>query len=158
MAESLTTKTVEGAEGVMWALPFHDDGSSRYYPLVQLAPTELGGLSVYSAVMAASTNATSVKTSAGQLYGYHVYNEDDSPVCLRFYDLATAPTVGTSTIKMRFGIPLGAADNDGCATSEFWSMGIPFSTGIAFAVTAAIEDSDTTAIAADDVLLTLYYK
>lgn len=160
MAETLTTKTIEGASGVTFALPFHDDASSRFYPLVQVVPTELGGLSAYSLVAAASDNATAIKTSAGQLYGWDLFSIDATPVYLKFYDLATAPTVGTSTIKLRFGIakPVTGTAADGIADGRFWPMGIPFSTGIAMAAISGITDAGTGNLTASEVLINVYYK
>ena len=160
MAESLTTKTIEGASGVTFALPFHDDASDRFYPLVQLVPAELGGLSVYSVISAASTNAAAIKTSAGQMYGFDVYNIDETPIYVKFYDLAVAPTVGTSTVKMRYGVASSASGTgaDGQSWGRFWSMGIPFSTGIAVAMVVGITDADASALSASEVLLNVYYK
>src|SRR5581483_5493004 len=46
---------------------------------------------------AASTNATSVKASAGRLYQIHLCNTSAALKFVKFYNKASAPTVGTDT-------------------------------------------------------------
>lgn len=94
---------------------------------------------------AASTNATSLKASAGVVLGYALYNNTSSAKFFKFYNKASAPTVGTDTPAFTIIIPAS-----GGANVEF-SSGIPFGTGIAYAITGAVTDADTTATAADDV-------
>jgi hypothetical protein len=43
---------------------------------VNIDPQTANGLSIYHLVSAASTNATNVKASAGQLYGWYIYNSN----------------------------------------------------------------------------------
>lgn len=133
-----------------------DDGGSSLTidgtVTANLAPTTSGGLSAQRTLSAASTNATSVKGSAGQVYGWYVSNSNASPRYVKLYDKASSPTVGTDTPKMTIMVP-GA----GGANVEF-SMGIPFSSGIAFAMTTGAADSDTGAVAANEVILNLLYK
>jgi hypothetical protein len=95
---------------------------------------------------AASTNATSVKTSAGDLFHVTGYNTNAAPRYLKLYNKASAPTVGTDTPIWTEYLP---------ASSRF-SFSFPspmyFSTGIAFAITTAAADSDTGALTAGDVV------
>ena len=95
---------------------------------------------------AATTNATSVKTSAGRLLKIRGYNNKASAVFLKLYNKASAPTVGTDTPVATFLLR---------AQSEFdfdiEMFGLQFSTGIAYAITGAVADNDTTALAANDV-------
>ena len=95
-------------------------------------------------VSAASTNATSVKASAGNLYHVTVGNVSAGIKFLKLYDKASAPTVGTDTPIVTIPIPIGGF-------SEAYDFPIPFAVGIAYAITGAIADSDTTAVAANDV-------
>lgn len=159
MAESLTTKSIEGASGVVFALPFHDDGSDRLYPLVQLVPTELGGCSVSSFVAAASNNATIVKTSAGQVYGYSIFSIDQTPVYLKFYDLATTPSPATDngSLILRIGVT-AVASALGQKREEFFPMGIAFSAGISIAVVTGIADTNNSSVSASEILVNVYYK
>lgn len=94
---------------------------------------------------AASTNATSVKAAPGVLYGFVLRNTAAAAKFVKFYDKASAPTVGTDTPK--FVVPLAA---NGFA-EVFPEHGVPFALGIAYAITGAVGDSDTTAVTANDV-------
>lgn len=96
---------------------------------------------------AASTNATSVKASAGNIYGLFVTNNSAAVKYLKLYNKASAPTVGTDTPVAVIGI---AANGGQVAINHVWS--IPrFSTGIAYAITGGVSDADTTAVSANDV-------
>jgi hypothetical protein len=157
MALSLATKTVEAAAGTTIALPFHlESANSYYYPTVILVPSELGGCTAFHLIGAATTNATAVKTSAGQVYGFSLFSVDTVPVYVTFYDLAAAPTVDTSTIKMKFGCTANATAANGAEMTRDWPLGIPFATGIALALHKGIVTS--TALEASEVLLTVWYK
>lgn len=94
---------------------------------------------------AASTNATSVKGSTARLYAYAFYNNTASAKSVKLYNKASAPVVGTDAPAFSVLVPANGAVQ--------WSndLGIGFSAGIAYAITGAIADSDTTAVAADDV-------
>ena len=157
MSETLTTKTVEVASGQTAALPFHlDSATSYYYPLVQSVPTELGGCTIYHLAAAATTNATSVKASPGQVYGLSLFHINDAPIYVTFYDLAVAPTVDTSTIKMKFGFQAAATAALGYGNTIIFQHGMLFGTGIAIAVHKGIATS--TAVDVSEVLLTIWYK
>lgn len=120
--------------------------------LVTSQPSTSGGLTSARLVSAASTNATSLKASAGQLYNLQSFNLSTSNKFVKFYNKASAPTVGTDTPVQTYLVPPG-----GGIVLE-WSNGLAFATGIAYAVTGAYTDADTTAVNAGDVLLNLGYK
>jgi hypothetical protein len=94
---------------------------------------------------AASTNATSLKASAGQLYTIDVFNPAAYNVFLKFYNKASAPTVGTDTPVLTIPIQAGGG------YSARWPSGLPFATGIAYAITKLQADSDTTVVVAGDL-------
>lgn len=94
---------------------------------------------------AASTNATSLKASAGQLYTIDVFNAAAYNVFLKLYNKASAPTVGTDTPVMTIPIQAGGG------YSKTWPMGFSFATGIAYAITKLQADSDTTVVVAGDL-------
>jgi hypothetical protein len=99
---------------------------------------------------AASTNATSAKATAGDLWVISGVNASASVKYLKFYNKATAPTVGTDTPVLTLALPVGAF--------SFNLAGQYFATGIAFALTGAASDADTTALTAADVVgLTVTY-
>lgn len=117
-----------------------------------VTPTTSGGLSISRTLSAASTNGTNVKASAGQLYGWYVFNTNASVRYVKLYNKATTPTVGTDTPVMTIPVPSG-----GGANVEF-ANGITFATGIGFGMTTGVADNDTGAVAANDLILNLFYK
>lgn len=97
---------------------------------------------------AATTNATSVKASAGNLFSMYLINNSAAVKYFKFYNKASAPTVGTDTPVAVIGIP--ASGNNFVMDGNTW-VWPRFSTGIAFAITGAVTDADTTAVAVNDV-------
>lgn len=118
---------------------FDTPGSGGYVP-----PS--GGASSSSSSSAASTNATSVLAAPGFLYSLLASNQSGSTRFIKLYDKATAPNVGTDTPLLT--IPVAAS---GCVVISLGSFGIAFANGIAYAITGAVSDSDTTAIGAGDI-------
>lgn len=107
-----------------------------------------GGLSSVARLLsaAASTNATSVKTSAGRLYKIIGRNAAAAARYLKLYNKASAPTVGTDTPVVTIALTPSAAFNVDLAP-----FGHFFSTGIAYAITTGSSDADTGALTAGDV-------
>lgn len=111
-----------------------------------------GGALYKKVLAAAGTNATSVKASAGILYGMVATNTTAATKWVRIYAKASAPTVGTDVSILTFAIP----PNN---TIDFQSeVGITIATGIALSITGAGADNDATAVVANDVALTLVYN
>lgn len=113
-----------------------------------------GGATAAKLVSAATTNATSLKASAGTLYGGRAFNSGASPAFLKFYNKASAPTVGTDVPVLVIGIPAGQSVDFGIGNS----VGINFATGIAYAITGGMADNDTTAVALNQVCLAMSYS
>lgn len=112
-----------------------------------------GGLSTSTGASAASNNATSVKASAGQVFGWAVYNNTSSNKFFKLYNKASSPSPGTDNALLLTRVMVPA--NSG---SNFHSdIGIAFGTGIAFAIVTGASDTDNTSVAANDVLWNLYY-
>lgn len=118
-----------------------------------LEPRTSGGNSLSSTISAASTNATSVKGSAGQVYGIYCINLNAAARYLKVYNKATAPTVGTDVPVLRFLIP----PNSGVVVYQS-VHGMALSAGIAFALTTGIADADTGAVSASEHLVNVEYK
>jgi len=95
---------------------------------------------------AATTNATSVKATAGDLFKVSGNNTVASKRYLKLYNKATAPNVGTDTPVLTFVLPASAP-----FAIDLAANGQYFSAGIAYAITGAAADADTTAIAAGDI-------
>jgi len=114
-------------------------------------PSGTNGYTISKLISAATTNATSVKASAGQLYGYFIYNDANATRYVKLHNTAGAPTAGTGVV-MTIGIPAGSAAN-----VEFIN-GIAFGTGIAFTTVTGIADANATAVGASDLAINLFYK
>lgn len=117
----------------------------------QYRATATGAASVAKLASAASTNATSVKASAGRVVGYSLTNTTAAFKYVRLYNKATAPTVGTDSPVLVIGLP----PNSTTACNQ--EGGIGFATGIAYAITGAVADLDATVTAANDVVGGLFY-
>jgi hypothetical protein len=121
---------------------------------VQLIPGTTGGLSKFHLVSAATTNATNVKASAGQVYGVTAFNLNASARYLKFHNTAGTPTAG-SGVTDTFMIPGNTA---GAGLVLDMSSGITFSTGIGITLVTGIADADSAAVAASEVVLNVYYR
>lgn len=103
-----------------------------------------------------STNATSVKASAGTVFNMIIHNThggsgSGSAITIRFYDKATAPTVGTDVPMIIIHV--------GSSTSKEvnFTSGITFTNGIAYALTAGNSLLDATIVNADGVQIYMGY-
>jgi hypothetical protein len=123
---------------------------------ISLIPATSGGLSISHLVAAASNNATSLKGSAGQLYGASVYNNASYPVYLKFCNKATACTCGTNTSSdtILYTVAAQAGTEREIHTEE----GIAFGTGIGYCVVKGMVDTDNTSLVASDAVVDLLYK
>lgn len=112
------------------------------------AKADDSGLSVARLLSAAgSTNATVVKASAGRLYKVSGYNAAAAVRYLKFYNKATAATVGTDTPVVTIALaPSLPFDID------LLPLGKYFSTGIGYATTTGSADADTAALTAADIV------
>lgn len=122
---------------------------------VSVGPVTSGGLTAHRATMAATINATNAKGSAGQLYTLDYQNLDTVNHFIKLYNKATpvpAPAADSALILEQYM----------CYPGQHlrleWAAGLAFSTGISYAVTGAIADTNTTAIALSGGLMNLGYK
>jgi len=82
-----------------------------------------------SSILVATAQA--VKTSAGKVYGYYLYNPEAAVTFVHFYNAGTGSvTVGTTNPLMTLAIPAGSAANLGVN-----DIGITFGTAITIAAT-----------------------
>jgi len=100
---------------------------------------------------AATTNATSVKASAGTIGGIYVTNTNAAVRYLKLYNKASAPTVGTDVPVWTIAIPANSERDIPIPG------GMAFSTGIAFAITTGAADTDATAVAANEITGAIAY-
>lgn len=100
----------------------------------------------------ASTNATSIKPRPAALGGFVLTNTSAALKFIKFYDKASAPTVGTDVPAFTVALPA-----NGIPVVLNSEAGIDFGTGLAYAITGAVGDADTTAVSANDVTGVIYY-
>lgn len=110
-----------------------------------------GGATVFHLVSTASTNANNIKASAGKVTGWYIYNSNGSARKVAFHNTAGTPTAGASVY---FSIVIPAISGANCP----FPAGINFSTGIAITTTTGLADSDATAVAANDLIINIFYK
>lgn len=115
-------------------------------------PDTLGGLTTHTLISAATTNATSVKASAGQIYSIQASNTGAGVAFLKIYNKASAPTVGTDTAVKTLIIPAG-----GGIVYSAADIGVALGTGIAYAITGVATTADTTAVALAQVVVNIDY-
>ena len=127
-------------------------GISNMTPLLASSVTSntSNGLFIYRNLDVDETGVN-VSTGVTQLYGWRLYNNASSPRFVKFYDLSSDPTVGTSTPILTLSLPANSQD------VFFNAVGIPFMGGIGVGATSAVADNDTTAPSANDVVMVLFY-
>lgn len=110
-----------------------------------------GGYTTYHLVSAATTNATNIKASAGKVAGWYIYNSNASARKVAFHNTAGTPTAG-APVFFSIVIPGSAGAN------LLSDVGIDFSTGIAITTTTGLADTDSAAVALNDLVINIFYK
>lgn len=100
---------------------------------------------------AATTNGTVLKGSAGTLHSISASNINAAIRYLKLYNSATV-TVGTTVPILTVAIPAG-----GFVNLTFGKTGHRFSAGICIALTTGAADSDTGAVAANEIKVAASY-
>lgn len=137
--------TVAATQSGVWTVT----GTGGAFPTVA---TTSGGCVPYHSLSSASTNATVVKASAGQLYMAIVRNNSGAVRKLAFHDTASTPTAGSGiyfTLQMSSG---------GAPNVYMFPLGVAFSNGIAFTTVTGMADADATAVGANELMIELFYK
>jgi len=140
------------AAGLAGTLPAAGVGgavsTSNPLPITPVGPTTASRIPS----SAATVNATSAKGTAGNLFQVNGYNSSATVTYLKFYNKATAPTVGTDTPVLTLALPPTAA-------FTYDLLGFVFATGIAYGLTTDAADAGTTAVAAGAILgLNVVYR
>lgn len=112
-----------------------------------------GGCTPAKTLSAASTNATSVKGSAGTLCKMVTINTTATLYYLKTYNTSSAPTCNSDTVVATYPIP---PSNGGVAV-PIGPFGEAYTTGIGFCLTAGIADNDN-ANAATGVAISYSFK
>lgn len=119
---------------------------------VSTSPATTGGLSVSRSLNLLHTGMVA-KASAGQLFGWYIYNGATTARFLKIYDKATAGIPGTDVPILTIPLPAGPS-----AANLLSGNGIQFSNGISAIATTLIADTDTTDPSTNDVVVNLFYK
>lgn len=105
---------------------------------------------------AATTNATLLSSFLTTIYDVKLYNSGATVAWLKFYNKGTTPVVGTDVPVALYPIPpMGMLSID-AATSGL-SM-YQTTTGLGYAITGAMGDLDTTAVALDQIGGTIIFN
>lgn len=133
------------------SLPSIQNSSATVSGSVSVATKTSGGATNAKVLSAATTNATSVKASAGTIFGFVLSNTSAAYKFFKVYAKASAPVVGTDVPIATWGIPA----NDSVVFAS--DVGMAVGTGIAYAITGASADADATAVAVGDVVGNIIY-
>lgn len=144
------TFAVQAAQSGTWTVQPGNTANTTAW-LVSDTPVTSGGCSNYHVVAAASTNTANIKASAGQVYGWAIFNAAAYNVYVKLHNTSGTPTAGSGVIKT-IGVPAGGGNNIDL------SKGIAFGTGIGISIVKDIADAGTTAVAASDCVVDIHYK
>lgn len=122
------------------------DGSQK----TKIVPVSTGGLSVYRNINLVASGVN-IKSSAGQVYGWYLFNHASSVRYIKLYNKARGPSVGADTPAMTIPLPANAAAN------VIVPSGIAFSHGIGIGATTGVGDDDAGAPATNDVIVNIIY-
>lgn len=125
---ALATQPVSGSVTVSGSLT--SAGTTTSTPATPTAST---------VVTAATNNLTNTKNAAGTLYSIALSNTTATPMFFKLYNKASAPVVASDVPVMT--IPMAANSH---TVYEYGSLGLRFGTGISWACTGAIGDTDAT--------------
>lgn len=109
------------------------------------------GCSTYRNINLVATGVA-VKATPGVLYGYYMFNNAAAVRYVKFYNKATAPTVGTDVPFLTIALPASSGAN------LSFNGGVLFKTGIGIGATTGVADNDTAAPTANDVVVNVFYK
>lgn len=158
-ARAIFQKLTDGTNGPVTVKAASTAAAAADLGLVATLSPNLPAQSLHTLESAATTNATSVKTSAGSVKGLVV----TSPLVtatvryLKLYNKASAPTVGTDIPVMTFPIVTTTNGVQNPILIPPSLLGLYFTTGIAYAITGGATTADTTAVAAGDVKVFMNY-
>jgi hypothetical protein len=122
-----------------------------------LAAATSGGYAPYYLLSGASTNATVVKNTPGQVGGIQFFNLNAAACYVKFYDKASTPNPAADTIVKSILVP-GATASVGAGTVTQNALGWTFATGISFATVTGIGNTNNTGVAASEVIVNIDWK
>lgn len=129
------------------ALPIVSSVISAGTPTVPATP--------YFVNSAATTNGALILTGTSGLQAFYATNIGATAAFVKLYNKATAPTVGTDVPEMIIAVPAAVAGVPGAVEITPGFNGYRFALGLGIAITGAVADTDTTAVAAGQVKVKL---
>lgn len=132
-----------------------EEGTLTSVAAVTTAGTPAVPATPYFVNSAATTNGALVLTGTSGLQALYATNIGATAAFVKLYNKATAPTVGTDVPEMIIPVPAAAGGVPGVAQIIPGFNGYRFALGLGIAITGAVADSDTTAVAAGQVKVKL---
>lgn len=117
---------------------------------LQVRNNATGAASKFHLVSAATTNAAIVKNAAGRLLGWRISNTNAAFRFVKLHNIATTPTAGTGVVET-----IAVPPNN--SITGFIAQGSGFAAGIGLTTTALAADADSTAVAAGDLIIDLFF-
>lgn len=119
----------------------------------------LGGYSIFRSLDLDETEEA-VKATAGQLYKLRITNNATSARYVKLYNDTTANVVVGTTVPVDTIVmpPAAAAGTPTVLTESYGPAGVAYSVAITAAATTGLADNDTGAPAANDIVITAFYK
>ena len=130
-------------------------GSLAGISVITLAGTPAVPATPYFVNSAATTNGALVLTGTSGLCALWASNIGATDAFVKLYNKATAPTVGTDVPEMIIPVRAAVAGLPGIAEISPGFNAYRFPLGLGIAITGAVADSDTTAVAAGQVKVKL---
>jgi hypothetical protein len=111
-----------------------------------------------SYISAASTSAAVIQAGDTRLMHFSAYNNGTGAAYVRFFagGATTAPTAGSGTPVWRVMVPAGGGVVEHLAAGD--ATGLMFRSGLGFTATGGAADSDTTALAANQLTLNVWFE
>ena len=109
-----------------------------------------GGCWPSQVISAASTNGTNIRSAPAQVYTLTAANLNAADRWLKLYELSGAPTVGSDTPVQTYQLKGGAVP-----ITLVFTPGMQFNNGIALALTTGQGPTDTGAVAAGEIIVSI---
>lgn len=150
MADKLVSRS---ASEVGAPILMKDQGDGSFAEVMSMAASV--GILRHDIRSLATSNPTLVKAGAGRFYGFILQNTGAAGRWMKFYDKATAPTVGTDSPFWMGNVGAGAV---GPQVPFLGFHGVPFTLGLGYGITVSQAESDATAVGANEVTGFLLYS
>ncbi|MBK9497312.1 MAG: hypothetical protein IPO08_22890 [Xanthomonadales bacterium] len=110
-----------------------------------------GAALIAKVAAAATTNTTNIKNAAGRVVGVSLYNTTAAVLFFKLYNKASTPVLGTDIPVYVIPVPPNGS------REVKLPFGASFTTGISYAITGAVSDSDTTVVTANSIIGAVLY-